>query len=351
MNQQTRGRALFTSSKNAFCWPQVHQKLKQMPVTVSIIICTRNRAESLRPTLESIGKAEVPAGWNVELLVVDNGSSDHTHAVVREARLSGIVLRYVHEPTKGLSYARNTGLRETTGGIILFTDDDVRVPLNWIYAMCHPIFIKGADAVAGGVEFPADIDHALTQSALSSCRSWFAATEELDPVRPATMVGANMAFHRRVLDRVPGYDVELGAGALGSGEETLFSKQLLEADFKLTGAIDVAVEHHFDLTRLTKENVIESARNMGRAHAFIFYHWEHQRTRFAFARLVLARIRRCGAQYFQRPGGNTDKPVPFKNVLQIEEENAFYREYTVQSRRRHKYALRGLTPLWSNSEA
>ena len=40
---------------------------------VSIIICTRDRADSLKLTLESISRTEVPAGWEVELLIVDNG--------------------------------------------------------------------------------------------------------------------------------------------------------------------------------------------------------------------------------------------------------------------------------------
>ena len=110
-----------------------------MDASVSIIICTRNQADSLRRTLVSIGKAIVPPRWNVELLVVDNGSSDYTREVVSAVRLSNVCLRYVNEPTTGLGYARNTGLRETSGEIILFTDDDFRVPLDWIEGMCRPV--------------------------------------------------------------------------------------------------------------------------------------------------------------------------------------------------------------------
>src|SRR4029450_8136983 len=95
--------------------------------TVSIIICTRNRAESLKPTLESIGRASIPQGWNVELLVVDNGSTDHTKSVLNETVMTNVTLRCVYEKTPGLSNARNAGIRETTGEIILFTDDDARV--------------------------------------------------------------------------------------------------------------------------------------------------------------------------------------------------------------------------------
>ncbi len=166
----------------------------------SIIICTRNRAESLRSTLESIGKISVPQGWVVELLVVDNGSADHTSAVVSAAQRNNIILRYINEPKAGQCHARNTGLDATSGEIILFTDDDVRVPSNWMVAMCEPILNGAADAVTGGVVFPAEHAASLSRSPFSSRRGWFASTAELDSNRPARMVGANMAFHRRVLD-------------------------------------------------------------------------------------------------------------------------------------------------------
>src|SRR5580704_12336571 len=117
-----------------------------MGVFVSIIICSQNRAESLRLTLESIGKAAVPPGWTAELLIVDNSSSDHTRAIVTKAQLSNLTLRYIYEPKAGLSYARNAGLAAASGRIILFTDDDIHVPLDWIEGMCRPILEGTADA-------------------------------------------------------------------------------------------------------------------------------------------------------------------------------------------------------------
>src|SRR6478752_3643594 len=127
-------------------------------MTVSIIICTRNRADSLKFTLESIGRMTVPIEWNAELLVVDNGSTDHTSTVVSEARLNNVTLRYLSEPTPGQCHARNAGLRAAAGKVILFTDDDIRVPSNWVAAMCGPILSGEADAVAGAVVFPAEYD-------------------------------------------------------------------------------------------------------------------------------------------------------------------------------------------------
>jgi glycosyltransferase involved in cell wall biosynthesis len=312
-------------------------------MTVSIIICTRNRAESLKPTLESIGRAVVPPGWNAELIVVDNGSTDSTEATVASMTWPNLPIRYMREERKGKGFAYNTGMGAALGQIFIFTDDDVRVPIDWIEGMGRPILDGKADAVAGGVGFPPDIAVALAQPPFSSRRSWFASTEELNREAPTRMVGANMAFHRHVLDRVPGFDVELGPGALGFDDETLFSWQLLVAGYKLVGALDVVVEHHFDTSRLTEEGLIDLARKMGHSHAFVYYHWEHKKSRFAFPRLVLSCLYQHWVRFFDRTRGKKAGLATIE-ALQLEQNMAFYREYIVQCKRRHKYPLRGLAP-------
>jgi hypothetical protein len=127
--------------------------------------------------------------------------------------------------------------------MILFTDDDVRPPEDWIDGMCEPILLGKAQAVAGGVRIAPKL-HRPWMEALH--RGWLASTEGIDPAAPYTMFGANMGFSREVLSKVPAFDTELGPGALGFGDEMLFSWQLLEAGYQIHGALDVAVEHHFE---------------------------------------------------------------------------------------------------------
>lgn len=99
-----------------------------------VAICTFNRAVSLRKTLASFVSCRVPDGLAWELLVVDNASTDHTGGVVKEFEGS-LPLRYIHEATQGLSHARNRAVAETAGsGLLIFTDDDVRVETDWIAA-------------------------------------------------------------------------------------------------------------------------------------------------------------------------------------------------------------------------
>src|SRR5258708_38656458 len=113
---------------------------------VSIIICTKNRAQSLRETLAALGSVHVPEEWASELIVVDNGSTDNTNTVVRDAGISNMEVRYLHEPRRGKGYAYNSGIAAATGEILLFTDDDVQPPTNWIEKLCRPIMEGKADA-------------------------------------------------------------------------------------------------------------------------------------------------------------------------------------------------------------
>ncbi len=106
---------------------------------ISIIICTRDRAESLKETLRAVGETLVPDDLDVEVLVVDNGSRDRTRRVVRQAKLWGRAPRYVYEPRLGLSCARNTGMAAARGAVLLWTDDDVRPGRACIAAMPRPI--------------------------------------------------------------------------------------------------------------------------------------------------------------------------------------------------------------------
>jgi glycosyltransferase involved in cell wall biosynthesis len=84
-----------------------------------------------------------------EIVVVDNNSRDDTKLVVsRAARASAIPVRYVFERA-GMSFARNRGLREATGSIVAFTDDDCVVDSGWIGALCDEFAADPGVAIIG----------------------------------------------------------------------------------------------------------------------------------------------------------------------------------------------------------
>jgi glycosyltransferase involved in cell wall biosynthesis len=237
---------------------------------VSILICTKDRAAALRDTLSSLARVAVPRGWKVELLVIDNGSRDGTREVVQGARFSFGIPRVESEAVLGVASARNRALDRATGDVLLWTDDDVRLPRDWIEKMVAPIQQGRMDAVAGGV----CLAFGRRRDWMGPClRSWLASSEGLSEGRPGRMIGANMAFHRRVLGSKARFDPVLGPGALGMGEETLFSYQIEKSGYVIGSAFDVMVEHAFDCGRLCPAGFAKLAYSMGRSEAYIAHHW------------------------------------------------------------------------------
>ena len=88
---------------------------------VSVILPTSNRVHLLPRAVQSV-LAQSFSDW--ELMVVDNGSTDGTGALMRRFQEKDRRIRYLTEVKKGLSRARNLGLREAKGEFIAFLDDD-----------------------------------------------------------------------------------------------------------------------------------------------------------------------------------------------------------------------------------
>lgn len=254
----------------------------------SIIIVTRNRAPDLAKTLGAFRALEIPDGLTAELHVVDNGSTDDTRQVATSCRLDKLPLRYTYEKLPGKSNGQNLGLALSTGDWVLFTDDDVRPPQDWLPRMCEPLVSQGACAVAGGLHFAPHLVRSWMQPLH---RSWLASSEWIQPEAPQSLVGANMAFSRVVLQKVPGFDPELGPGALGFGDDHLFASQLLEAGFPIVNRLAVSVEHHFAPSRLQRRAWLDAAYRRGKCHAYRGYHWEHWTTRLVWPRLMRAWLR------------------------------------------------------------
>lgn len=100
----------------------------------SVIICTQNRASSLKVTLERLAAADRD-GIRTEVIVVDNAGHDNTKAVVDSFRHL-ILVRYLHEPTLGVfgkSHALNRALDAGgLGEIIAVLDDDMSPHSDWL---------------------------------------------------------------------------------------------------------------------------------------------------------------------------------------------------------------------------
>ena len=103
----------------------------------SVVIATRNRQASLMNALQVLKKQSLPRNL-FEILVVDNGSTDRTCALVHDRMRSMPNLKYLFLSEQNVSLARNLGAQEAQGKWLAFTDDDCLPPADWL-ACAHLI--------------------------------------------------------------------------------------------------------------------------------------------------------------------------------------------------------------------
>ena len=309
-------------------------------LVVSIILCTYNRAASLRRTLEALEKVKIPTDWKAEIILVDNASTDNTAMVARNAAFPNIEVRYFYEPKRGLSSARNAGLAHARGDFILFTDDDALPAEDWVAQMVSALVTGECDAVT---EPFTPARHLMRPWLTPMHKGWLADSDAATPrdgVRE--LIGGNMGIRRSVLERVRAFDPELGRGALGFADDTLFGWQLCRAGYRIAYLPAARVIHQFDVSRLLRTQWLSDARQRGRTGAYLCHHWEHADVRFPrltwlryFVTLHLRRV-------LQRPPPPQSEGCPLwemSYVLNME----MCRHFSLERERPRNYSPRGLT--------
>jgi glycosyltransferase involved in cell wall biosynthesis len=234
-------------------------------VDATILICTWNRAELLRATLQSIAAMEVTSGLRWDVLVVDNNSSDRTREVVLGfVDRFPVPLHYMFEATPGKSSAMNSALAVIDAPIIVFTDDDVRVAPHWLDAACRPL--KGDDA---GVQYTGGPVRPMWEEPPPA---WFAGTGSTlwgtlamldygdEPFifeeRRRVPLGVNWAIRRALLRAVGGFVPSLGrsSGKVLLGQELPeFFSRTRAAGARGLYVPDMEVHHHVPARRVTAD--------------------------------------------------------------------------------------------------
>lgn len=237
----------------------------------SIIVCTYNRAESVRDTLAALRALKFAPERSCEVIVVDNNSKDHTRAVVKEMQQTWPRLRYEFEGAQGLSHARNHGIACAKGDVILFTDDDVLPEPEWLETTLAGFAKYGADACGGYI---APIWESPPPPWLTARFYGFLAvrTDRTDdyPITAETPppFGANMAFRKRIFEQVGLFDTSRGrkGAVLASGEDGEMFERILAAGMKVMFLGGSRVHHKVESFRTTKRYFrrwrIQTSRNL-----------------------------------------------------------------------------------------
>ena len=227
---------------------------------VSVVICTWNRCELLRRTLEGMTRLKIPAGIQWELLVVNNNCSDSTDEVI-EAFVRHIPIRRLFEEKQGLANARNRAIRAVTGNLIIWTDDDVLVDPEWIVEYLsavqdHPeaMFFGGTVDPWFDVEPPGWIRRHFRELRGAYATRQFG--RDVRPLQPGEQpFGANMALRKEAFSTAT-FDSELGRAGnnMLSGEETdLFARLRKAHDHPGVWVGTAVVKHFVPKERLTSK--------------------------------------------------------------------------------------------------
>jgi GT2 family glycosyltransferase len=269
----------------------------------SIIICTHNRAdlltECLRATIREMKSSE-PRG---ELIIVNNASTDDTETAVNrlaDETKDAVDLRQIFESEPNLSVARNRGIDEATGSIVIFLDDDAFPAPGWL-ACCLNAFAANPKVLGVGGEVAPKLDAARPD--------WFreplsAIYTILDlggtAVRPfpphAHPVGANMAFRRSVFD-TRRFLSRLGRSgrALITGDDAAICASIRGAGGELLYVPGMKVAHFIHRDRLTEQWVLERYFFEGISRARMPFGW------WAHAMTVIKQIAKLSLLIMARP--------------------------------------------------
>jgi glycosyltransferase involved in cell wall biosynthesis len=236
---------------------------------VSILICTRNRANSLRRTLDSFfcaGNLESP---NWEVLVVES-STDHTGEVCLEFQQRFPQhFRFLTERKLGKSNALNTAIAAAKGDILAFTDDDVLCTPDYIQGIRTVFSLHAADAAQGRVlldcegGWPEWLDKTYL-ALMADFRDCGDQVIDLD----GTLFGVNMVVRAEVFQKIGGFAPELGPGGIGVWEDTEISLRMRQAGCRLLYAPQILVRHQWPRDRLTKSFIRKRFFLQGRVFAY-----------------------------------------------------------------------------------
>ena len=218
---------------------------------ISVIIPTRNRAQSLAALLESLARAETPEGAAIEIIIVDNGSTDGTALMLQEqmADEKRYRLRVLSQRVPGKSNALNLALANCEGDLLVVFDDDVTVEPRCLVQLVDAYRDREFAAMQGRILPGKDPDGG--DADVGRLREYnIPLIDYGDKIREIRgLTGTNMSFKREILTAIGCFDARLGPGAAGFSEDTEFSLRIRKAGFKIGYTPHAVVYHELNPNR------------------------------------------------------------------------------------------------------
>jgi O-antigen biosynthesis protein len=234
---------------------------------VSVVVCAYDAGRTLDECLRSLRRVRYP---NFEVIVVDDGSRDGTRAIAEGFP----EFRLISHENRGLSAARNDGIRAARGEVVAFTDADCAVDPDWLTFLVHRL-LSGGFAGVGGPNLPPPEDQ------------WVAEVVALSPGGPTHVLlsdweaehvpGCNMAFWRSRLLEAGLFDPIFRA----AGDDVDICWRLQDAGHAIGFAASALVWHR---RRHTIRAYLAQQAGYGRAEALLAFKHPHRFNGFGHSR-------------------------------------------------------------------
>jgi glucosyl-dolichyl phosphate glucuronosyltransferase len=287
-------------------------------IRATIAVCTRNRAHVLQRCLASLDSQVVDTD-EIEVLVVDNGSTDGTSEVLRSWEQNGQLRRAVREPRVGLSNARNTALAVSDREVVIFVDDDALTPPVFGHAHLaayEPAASVGAVGGPVGLTWPAGRPTWI----IDELTEWYSALDLGDAAgpypNPHGPYGTNMSVWRMAAIDVGGFDPRLGRSRrnLMSCEERDLSRRLVKQGWAIRYTPAAAVIQQVLSERLTRRWLLRRGWAQGISNARFEVLAQSLRPRHRLAH-ALAEIRTSAEMLAHRRADDRDELLVLTRVL------------------------------------
>lgn len=242
---------------------------------ISAIICTYNREKYLPLLFESIEKQSL-SEKDFEVVIINNNSTDNTEVICYGfiEKNPDMVIKYIVEDKQGLSYARNRGIAESTGGILTFLDDDAFLSDSFMETVLRN-FEKNPDVycIGGKIHLHYEDKPPVWVSKYMAEMFGF-----YDPGSKPFVYrnrkfprGSNMSFRKSVFDKVGLFNTKLGRtgeNMLAAEEKELFFR-IYRMGLKSVYLPQALVYHRVPASRLELPQVIRQIEGIGCSEAIL----------------------------------------------------------------------------------
>jgi len=236
---------------------------------ISAVISTYNRERFLPELFDSIQKQSLDSTL-FEIIIVDNNSPGNTKELTEEFKgKNSFSVRYFLELQQGLSYARNRGIKEAKGDVIIFVDDDAILDEKYFEKLDFYFRTEKESMAIGSkifLKYESPKPPLWENKYLNSLHAYFNLGNKKKYFGKSNYpIGTNMSFRKEVFEKIGDFNVSLGRvkSGLGGGEEKDIFMRMYANNMNVLYVPDAIVHHRIPEERTKSDFIKRQALGIG----------------------------------------------------------------------------------------